>query len=176
MMENKLAAAALTSPKMMPRVYCVSNLKMSTIPVIINTPDSISSLEIGFLLISGSNTAVNKVSDDRHTSVTDTVDTLIAWKNNIQWPPTIAPVKKSLKKVLRLTLICCLLNLKYRNNVQKAISTRYQTKFTAVMVISLPNMPVKPHINTVKCKMSRFLFSSLAGDLVTVQVGWYAFC
>jgi len=47
-------------------------------PAMMNTPDKISSFEIGFLLINGSKTAVNKVSDDKHTNVTDTVDTLMA--------------------------------------------------------------------------------------------------
>jgi len=28
-----------------------------------------------------------------------------------------------------------------------------------VMVMSLPSIPVKPHINTVKCSISRFLFN-----------------
>jgi hypothetical protein len=65
--------------------------------------------------------------------------------------------------VLWFTLISCLLNLKYKNSVQNAISTRYHTRFTAVIVMSLPSIPVKPHINTVKCKMSKFLFNGADG-------------
>src|ERR1700744_1734373 len=116
-------------------------------PVIINSPAIISSFEIRVLLISGSNTAVNKVMDDRHTSVTGTVDNLIEAKNNIQWPPTSAPVKNNFKNALRLTLKAVLLNLKYRNNDTMAISTRYQTSCTAAIDIKAPSMLVKPHIN-----------------------------
>ena len=53
-------------------------------PDMINKPATISSFEIRALLINGSNMAVNKVMDDRHTNVTGTVDSLIEAKNSIQ--------------------------------------------------------------------------------------------
>src|SRR5437879_1928550 len=114
-MEKRLANTALNNPAMMPLVYCDSNLNMINMPIMIKTPATISSFDILFLLISGSKTAVNKVMDDRHTRLTATVDNLMERKNNIQWPPTSAPVNISFKKVLRFTLKAVLLKLKYRN-------------------------------------------------------------
>ena len=103
---------ALVNPAIIPLVYCDSNLNMIRMPEIIKIPAMISSFDIFFLLISGSKIAVNKVMDERHTRLTDTVDNLIERKNNIQWPPTKAPVQMSLKKVFRLTLNAVLLKLK----------------------------------------------------------------
>jgi hypothetical protein len=119
----------------------------------------ISSFDIRFLLINGSKTAVNNVMDERHTRLTETVDNLIERKNKIQCPPTNAPVKISLKNVPLLTLKVVLLKLKYRNKVTDAMSTRYHTNGTAEIEISLPKMPVKPQIKTVKWRIIRFLFS-----------------
>jgi hypothetical protein len=78
----------------------------------IKTPAMISSFDMRFLLISGSKIAVNKVMDERQTRLTETVDNLIERKNNIQCPPTRAPVNINFKKVLRLTLKAVLLKLK----------------------------------------------------------------
>src|SRR5579863_2514635 len=150
MMAKRLAKTALVKPAMIPLVYCDSNLKMIRIPVMIKIPAIISSLDTRFLLISGSKIAVNKVIDERQTRLTETVDNLMERKNNIQWPPTSAPVVTSLKKVFRLTRKAVLLKLKYRNKETEAISTRYQTNGTAEMVISLPRIPVKPQMKTVK--------------------------
>jgi hypothetical protein len=83
-MAKRLAKTALVSPAMMPLVYCDSNLNMIRIPEIIRIPAMISSLDIRFLLISGSKIAVNKVMDERQTRLTETVDNLIERKNNIQ--------------------------------------------------------------------------------------------
>jgi hypothetical protein len=63
----------------------------------ISKPVKISTLEIFCLLIRGSNIAVNKVSDESVTRVTETVDNLMDLKNRIQCAATIAPVKNSLK-------------------------------------------------------------------------------
>ena len=112
MMAKRLAQTALVRPAMIPLVYCVSNLKMIRMPRMIKMPEMISSFDIRFLLISGSKTAVNKVMDERHTRLTETVDNLIERKNKIQCPPTKAPVKISLKNVLRFTLKTVLLKLK----------------------------------------------------------------
>ena len=48
---------------------------------------------------------VKRVNDDRHTRATETVEDLIDWKNSIQCKATIAPVKKSLRKVSLDTFI-----------------------------------------------------------------------
>jgi hypothetical protein len=111
-MEKRLANTALISPAMMPLVYCVSNLNMISMPAMISVPAIISNLEILFLLINGSKMAVNKVMDERQTRLTETVDNFMERKNNIQWPPTNAPVNINFKKVLRLTLKAVLLKLK----------------------------------------------------------------
>ena len=50
------------------------------------------------------------------------------------------------------------------------MSTRYHTSGTAVVLISFPKMPVNPQIKTVKCNMSRFLFS-VAGE-VSCDIIW----
>ena len=59
--------------------------------------DTGDDLELRYLLllIKGSSTAVNKVSEEKHTRATDTVDNLIDKKNNIQCAPTSAPVNTS---------------------------------------------------------------------------------
>src|SRR6185312_1320502 len=111
-MAKRLANTALTSPAIIPLVYWVSNLKMVIIPRIINDPASNSSFEMRFLLIRGSNIAVNNVIEERHTSVTATVDNLIDAKKRIQCPPTSAPVQASCKNVLLFTAKTVLLNLK----------------------------------------------------------------
>ena len=161
MIENKLANTALNNPNIIPLVYWVSNLNIKPIPVMINKPAIISSFDIAFLLIMGSKIAVNKVMDDKHTSVTGTVDNLMDAKNNIQCPPTNKPVKNSCKKVLLLTLNAVLFTLKYRNRDTKAIKTRYHTSCTAAIDMSAPNMPVNPHINTVKWSINKFLLISV---------------
>jgi hypothetical protein len=110
--EKRLAKTALAKPEIIPLVYCVSNLKIKKMPVIINEPANISSFEMRFLLIMGSKIAVNKVMEERQTRVTGTVDNLMDAKNNIQWPPTSAPVNINLMNVWRFTLKVVLLNLK----------------------------------------------------------------
>lgn len=95
--------------------------------------------------------------EERQTRATETVEDLIDWKNNIQWAPTIPPVKNNFIKVSRLTLKLVLLNLKYKNKVTKAIKTRYQTKLVAEIEINAPNIPVNPQTKTVQCNMTRFL-------------------
>ena len=72
----------------------------------------ISRPEIRFLLMRGSSIAVNKVSEEKHTRATETVDNLMDKKNSIQCAPTSAPVKASLKKAALLTLNSVRLNLK----------------------------------------------------------------
>jgi hypothetical protein len=136
-------------------------------PVIIKSPAIISSFEMFFLFISGSNKAVNNVMEERHTKLTGTVANLIEAKKNIQWQPTRPPVTNSLKKVFRLTLKALLLTLKYKNKDTAAISTLYQTNCTAAIDINAPSMPVKPHINTVKCSINKFLLMP-AGVLLAV--------
>ena len=150
MMENRLANTALSNPASIPLVYLLSNLKIVAIPKIIKMPANISSFEILFLFISGSNIAVNKVMDERQTKVTGTVDNFMEAKNNIQCPPTKAPVNISLKKLGQSSFNAVLLNLKYRNKDTDAMSTRYQTRLTADTEISAPSMPVNPQMKTVK--------------------------
>src|SRR6202012_1537902 len=93
MIAKVLAQAALINPVIIPLVYFVSNLKMTTMPIIIMIPVRISSFEMRFLLMSGSRIAVNKVMDEKHTRATGTVDNLMDAKNKIQCKPTINPVK-----------------------------------------------------------------------------------
>lgn len=149
-MENKLAQTALNKPVSIPLVYRLSNLKIVAMPNMIKMPARICRREIRLLFISGSKIAVNKVMDERQTKVTGTVDNLIEAKNNIQCPPTSAPVKISWKKLFQPRLSPVLLTLKYKNNDAEAMSTRYQTRLTADIEMSAPSIPVKPQIKTVK--------------------------
>ena len=92
-----------------------------------NAPAKISIFDILVRFNKGSKIAVNRVSDDKHTIATETVDALIEPKNKSQCKPTIAPVKNNLKKVCLDTLIDVPLHLKYINRETAAIKTRYQT-------------------------------------------------
>ena len=107
--------------------------------------------------------AVKSVIDDRQTSVTETVESFIAAKKSIQWPPTSAPVAANLSSLLPLILYEVLLKLKYKNSEAAAIATLYQTNCTAAMEINSPKILVNPHINTVKCNIMRFLFIPVGG-------------
>lgn len=157
MIEKRLAQDALIRPKMIPLVYRVSNLKMIRMPVIIKIPANISNLDILFLLNNGSNMAVNSVIDERHTNVTGTVDTLMAWKKSSQCPPKSKPVKNNLRNNSRLTAIVMRLNLKYISSPAEAISTLYHTSDRADMEIRAPSILVNPHIKTVKWRIIKFL-------------------
>ena len=119
----------------------------------------ISNNEIFCFLNIGSRIAVNKVSDERHTRVTETVDDLMDWKNRIQWSPTIAPVKNNLRKTIRVTFKGIFAILKYAKSVMKAIKTRYHTSCVAGMEINAPRIPVNPQTKTVRCRIARFLFT-----------------
>src|SRR5690606_31145562 len=101
MMENKLARKALPNPREIPSEYWLSNLKIMTIPQMIKTPVKISSGEIFLRPIRGSRIAVKRVSEERQTRPTEMVELLMDWKNNIQCPPTKAPVKNSFNKAIR---------------------------------------------------------------------------
>src|SRR5215469_5251777 len=103
MMANRLPQTALARPVIMPLVYWDSNLKIMAMPVMIKTPARISSFEIRVLLMSGSKMAVNKVMDERHTSVTATVDNLMDAKNKIQCAPTRAPFNTNFKRSVFVT-------------------------------------------------------------------------
>lgn len=156
--ENMLAHKALDKPVAIPRAKLLSNLKIKTIPSMIFIPAITSNLDMRLLLVKGSRIDVNSVMDDRQTSVTDTVDILIEWKNRIQCRPKIAPVKKSLRKALIVTLKLVFVATSQAKSDTDAIRTRYHTNCVAGIVMSAPNMPVKPQINTVKCKIRTLLF------------------
>src|SRR5690606_6571486 len=97
-------------------------------PIMINKPASTSILEMRRLWINGSISAVNSVTDDRHTSVTDTVDILIDSKNSTQCSPTTPPVQKKRMKSLLFTANERPVKRKKIARDRKAINTRYQTK------------------------------------------------
>ncbi|MNU06150.1 hypothetical protein D3C72_2512380 [compost metagenome] len=63
-------------------------------------------------LISGSIIAVKRVMEDRQTRVTDTVETLMAWKKRIQCRATMLPIKKKDKNCFFETFRLVLLSLK----------------------------------------------------------------
>ena len=122
-----------------------------------HNPTKISSLESLVLLNMGSNIAVNNVKEERQTIVTDTLEALIAPKKSIQCKPTIAPVKKSLVNVILSIFKSTFVHFRYKNNVIEAMNTRYQTNWISFIEIKAPSIPVKPHINTVKCRMNKLL-------------------
>lgn len=105
---------------------------------------------MGCFLIKGSKIAVNKVKEERQTKVTETVETLMAWKKNIQCIATIAPVKKNCKNCFLEIFIFLRVIKNQAKSVAVAIKTLYQTMGTASIEITLPSTPVKPQINTVR--------------------------
>lgn len=124
-------------------------------------PVIISNAEIFCLLNIGSRIAVNNVSEERQTRVTETVEDFIDWKNRIQCRPTIAPVKNNFRNTIPETFNGILAILKYAKSVINAMKTRYHTSCVAGMEINAPNMPVKPQTKTVRCSIIRFLFTSV---------------
>jgi hypothetical protein len=78
MVANKLDARAEVRPKMMPKVYFDSNLKIRYMPAMMIKPTMTSGARMHCFFIRGSKIAVKRVKEERHTSVTDTVETLMA--------------------------------------------------------------------------------------------------
>lgn len=156
MIENILAQKAAPIPRMMPRMYVVSKVKIRYIPKIIIIPAMMSTLAIFCFLMIGSRIAVKRVKEDRHTSVTDTVDTFMDSKKRTQWRPTNPPVTTYWRNWFRVIFIDLLLTTKYTNKETEAINTRYQTRWSADTWINTPNIPVKPQIRTVRCNNHRF--------------------
>ena len=113
---------------------------------------------MGCFFIRGSSIAVNKVKEERQTKVTETVETFMAWKKNIQCIATIAPVKKNCRNCFLEMDIFFLVIKNHAKSVEVAINTLYQTKGTASIEITFPRMPVKPQTSTVKCNIRRFFF------------------
>ncbi len=108
----------------------------------------------------GSKKAENKEEVDRHITATETVDTLIDSKKNIQCKPTIIPIPISDIKSFREMLKSCF--LKYKNNAKtiNAINILYQTRCRVFIdVISFPRIPVKPNTITIICSVNKLFFS-----------------
>ena len=83
------------------------------------------------LLISSLNMAMKSVIEYRQTNVAETVETLVESKNNIQWPPTKAPVSISFNNIFLSILMAFLWDFKYRNNEITVIITLYHTNCIA---------------------------------------------
>ena len=79
----------------------------------------------------------------KHTTATETVDTLIDLKKQSQCIVTKAPTPSKPKKSFLLIANNCFLYAKKSNKAIKAISILYHTKWIASSVINLPNMPVE---------------------------------
>ena len=95
----------------------------------------------------------------KHTTATETVETLIDLKKQSQCIVTQAPTPSKPKKSFLLIENNCFLYAKKSNKAIKAISILYHTKWIASSVINLPNMPVIPKIRTIRCNDIFLCFS-----------------
>jgi hypothetical protein len=86
-----LVHIALCKPKVMPLVYCILNLNIKSIPIVMKKSAIISSFEVRILLIIGSNMVVEIVIYNKQTSVSETVETSIEAKkissDRLLWHP-----------------------------------------------------------------------------------------
>lgn len=86
------------------------------------------------------------------TKVMDTLETSIAPKKVIQCNATTIPAIANLKNVCRL-ILSFIFDILIKANIKNpAISMRNQTNGIALIVMSLPNIAVKPAIKTNKCR------------------------
>ena len=86
------------------------------------------------------------------TNATETLETLIALKNVIQWRAIRIPDKKNLKRDFLSSENDFFLSRKYIAINIDARSILYQTKGIASIEINFPKIAVKPHIKTIRCK------------------------
>lgn len=86
------------------------------------------------------------------TKVMETLETSIAPKKVIQCNATTIPATANLKNVCRLILSLILDILINANMSIPASNMRNQTNGIALILISLPNIAVKPAIKTNMCR------------------------
>ena len=115
-----------------------------------NNPKIISYNFIPVFRKSGWMSAIKNEQDARQQSVTEIFDTLIASKNVAQWAAVINPTKNICHLFRHKTISFLFLTFRTINNVIKAINILSSTIDEDGIFMSLPKIPVKPHIMTVK--------------------------
>ena len=129
-----------------------NNVTKTTIP-------SIYSYNLGFLLRKKVQSSQKKEAVDKHTTATDTLETLIDSKKKNQCTATRLPTKSSPKKSFFLIFVNSFLKAKKVNKVINAINILYQTNSMVFKEMSLPKIPVKPRINTIKWRDKSLCFA-----------------
>ena len=124
------------------------------------TIPSIYSYNLGFLFRKkGSIIAEKKEAVDKQTTATETLETLIDSKKKNQCTATRLPTKSSPKKSFFLIFVNSFLKAKKVNNVINAINILYQTSSMVFNEMSLPKIPVKPRIKTIKWRDKSLCFA-----------------
>ncbi len=90
-------------------------------------PTMTSKRDMRFRDTKGSMKLVNKVVTDKHPKVTETLDTLMAWKKQIQWTAMTMPMAASLPMSLMGRRKLCLRRMMMNTKAKMAIMVRYQT-------------------------------------------------
>ncbi len=90
-------------------------------------PTMTSKRDMRFRDTKGSMKLVNKVVTDKHPKVTETLDTLMAWKKQIQWTAITMPMPASLTMSFMGRRKLCLRTRMMNTKAKMAIMVRYQT-------------------------------------------------
>ena len=98
----------------------------------------------------GSIKAEKKEAVDKHTTATETLETFMDSKKKNQCIATRQPTNSNPKKSFFLIFVNSFLNTKNVNKVMNAISILYHTSSMVFKDMSLPKIPVKPRIKTIK--------------------------
>lgn len=111
--------------------------------------------------------AVNSAAVLKQARVTETVLTLIASKKAIQCAAVMAPVSNNSAIVRALATMGMRANFIKMKIATSAINILHQTSGSLGTVMSLPMIPVKPKMSTIKCNSNRLavLFFSIFGHL-----------
>ena len=91
------------------------------------------------------------------TNATEILEYLMLAKKQIQCAPVSKPTPVNLIISLLLARIDSPENTDIKPIVTTAIATRHQTNRNGSSVISLPRMPVNPHINTMRCNNNKLV-------------------
>lgn len=125
---------------------------IKTTPKTINTPNIISEILIFRLYIIGSIKDAKKAPAENIDNAIDTLDCLIDSKKVIQCKATISPAIENLIMSFLVTRKLVFAIKTYTSIKNKAMAILNQTSGAESIVISFPNIPVKPAISTNTCK------------------------
>ena len=105
----------------------------------------------------GSKKDVKKAPKESMDKVTETFETFIALKKNIQWIEIKKPQKNNFIKSENEILISFFKITIKVNNANEAVSILYHTSWKELIEINDPKIAVNPKTNTMKWKCSKLL-------------------